>query len=139
MDLSNEQLICEAVECNHAGVGSSTLERYRDHLAHFAQYLASIHKSDFYKANKKQVRLFMGHLEKQGGATPDPARLRCDWCRARNYPNGREGPGCHSGREDRRDAGGSEDYERSHPGTLDRADSEPAFGSSPEPVAEIER
>jgi hypothetical protein len=93
MDLSNEQLICEAVECNHAGVGGSTLERYRDHLVHFAHYLASVHKSDFYKANKKQVRLFMGHLEKQGGANPDPARLRCDWCKARGYPDGREGPG----------------------------------------------
>ena len=37
MELSNEQLICEAIECNHAGVGSSTLERYQDHLVHFAQ------------------------------------------------------------------------------------------------------
>ncbi len=32
MELSNEQLLYEAIECNHAGVGSSTLERYRDHL-----------------------------------------------------------------------------------------------------------
>jgi hypothetical protein len=71
MGLSNEQLICEAVECNHAEVGRSTLDRYQDHLVHFAQYLASVHRSDFYKANKKQVRLFMGHLEKQGGASPD--------------------------------------------------------------------
>ncbi|HEU5063942.1 MAG TPA: site-specific integrase [Solirubrobacterales bacterium] len=93
MDLSNEQLIYEAVECNHAGVGGSTLARYRDHLVHFAQYLASVHRSNFYAANKKQVRLFMGHLEKQGGASPDPARLRCDWCKARNYPDGREGSG----------------------------------------------
>ena len=93
MGLSNEQLIYEAIECNHAGVGNSTLERYRDHLIHFAHYLASVHKSDFYRANKKQVRLFMGHLEKQGGASPDPARLRCDWCKARAYPDGREGPG----------------------------------------------
>lgn len=45
MDLSNEQLICEAVECNHAGVGSSTLERYRGHLVHFA-HLASVHQRD---------------------------------------------------------------------------------------------
>jgi len=93
MGLSNEQLICEAHECNHAGVGGPTLERYRDHLVHFAQYLASVHKSDFYKANKKQVRLFMGHLEKQGGQNPDSARLRCEWCKARNYPDGREGFG----------------------------------------------
>gem|GEM_PF-3188548 len=42
----NEQLIHEAVECNHAGVGVTTLERYRDHLVHFAQYLASVHASD---------------------------------------------------------------------------------------------
>jgi hypothetical protein len=83
MGLTNEQLICEAVECNHAGVGISTLERYREHLVHFSQYLASVHRSDFYKANKKQVRLFMGHLEKQGGANPDPARLRCERCKAR--------------------------------------------------------
>lgn len=88
MGLTNEQLICEAIECNHAGVGalSRTLERYQGRLVHFAQYLASVHKSDFYKANKKQVRLFMGHLEKEGGATPGLARLRCDWCKARGYP-----------------------------------------------------
>jgi hypothetical protein len=42
MELSNEQLLYEAIECNHAGVGSSTLERYRDHLVHFAHYLASV-------------------------------------------------------------------------------------------------
>ena len=86
MGLSNEQLICQAVACNHAIVGRSILERYREHLAHFAQYLSSVHGSDFYTANKKQVRLFMGHLEKQGGATLDPTRLRCDWCKARGYP-----------------------------------------------------
>lgn len=93
MGLSNEQLICEAVECNHAGVGRPTLKRYREHLAHFSQYLSSVHGSDFYGANKKQVRLFMGHLEGKGGAKPDPARLRCDWCKARGYPDGREGSG----------------------------------------------
>lgn len=93
MGLSNEQLIHEAIECNHAGVGTTTLGRYRDHLVHFAQYLASVHASDFYKANKKQVRLFMRHLERQGGSNPDGARLRCEWCKARNYPDGREGAG----------------------------------------------
>ncbi len=86
-------LICETIECNHAGVADSTAKRYRDHLIHFAQYLASVHKSDFYKANKKQVRLFMAHLEKQGGEKPDPARLRCEWCKARRDPDGREGSG----------------------------------------------
>jgi hypothetical protein len=34
---------------------SSTLERYRGHLVHFAHYLASVHTSDSYKANQKQV------------------------------------------------------------------------------------
>lgn len=69
MGLSDEQLIGEAVECNHAGIGSTTLHKYEGHLVHFAQYLASAHRSDFYRANKKQVRLFMGHLEKSGGGT----------------------------------------------------------------------
>jgi len=35
----------------------------------------------------------MGHLEKRGGENPDPARLCCEWCRARGYPDGREGEG----------------------------------------------
>ncbi len=65
MGLSDEQLIDEAVECNHAGVGDRTLGGYRGHLAHFAQYLASVHGSDLYRANKKQVRLFMRNLEKK--------------------------------------------------------------------------
>lgn len=93
MELSNEQLIHEAIECNHAGVGPRTMKKYEDHLVHFSQYLASVHRSDLYRANKKQVRLFMGHLAKPGGANPDPARLRCEWCRARGYPDGRKGPG----------------------------------------------
>jgi integrase len=93
MGLNNEQLIHEAVECNHAGVGAKTLKRYREQLVHFGQYLASAHGADFYEANKKQVRLYMGHLEKKGGPQPDPARLRCEWCKARGYPDGRGGCG----------------------------------------------
>lgn len=93
MGLSDEQLIAEAVECNHAGVGPKTIRKYEDHLVHFTQYLASAHRSDFYRANKKQVRLFMAHLGKPGGADPDPSRLRCEWCRARGYPDGQKGPG----------------------------------------------
>lgn len=93
MGLSSEQLIHESIECNHAHIGPTTLERYRSHLVHFSQYLASVHKSDFYGANKKQVRLFMAHLERKGGGDPDPARLRCEWCKARGYPDGRNGPG----------------------------------------------
>ena len=93
MGLSDEQLIAEAIECNHAGIGPKTIRKYEDHLVHFAQYLASAHRSDLYRANKKQVRLFMGHLEKEGGPSPDPARQRCEWCKARGYPDGRKGPG----------------------------------------------
>jgi len=93
MGLSDEQLIAEAVECNHAAIGPKTIRKYEDHLVHFAHYLASAHRSDFYRANKKQVSLFMAHLEKKGGHRPDPARQRCEWCKARGYPDGRKGPG----------------------------------------------
>ena len=42
MDLSNEQLIHEAIEVNHAAVGEeTTLERYRGHLVHYTHYLAA--------------------------------------------------------------------------------------------------
>jgi integrase len=93
MGLTREQLIREAIDCNHGAVGKLTLRKYEDHLVHFGQYLASVHQSDFYRATKKQVRLFMGHLEKAGGEHPDPARLRCEWCKVRGYPDGRDGAG----------------------------------------------
>lgn len=42
MELSDQQLIAEAIEANHAGVGKErTLDRYRGHLVHYSQYLAS--------------------------------------------------------------------------------------------------
>jgi hypothetical protein len=47
MGLSNEQLIGEAVECSHTGIGRTTLHKYESHLVHFAQYLGSAHRSDF--------------------------------------------------------------------------------------------
>lgn len=94
MNLSNEQLIAEAVEINHRSVGNEkTLERYRDHLIHFAHYLASAHGVTFYTARSKHVRLFMSHLEKHGGAKPHEARLRCEWCKVRGYPDGRASKG----------------------------------------------
>ncbi len=93
VELSNEQLIAEAIEINHAGIGKDkTLERYRDHLIHFSHYLASVHGATFYTARRKHVRLFMGHLEKPGGAKPHDSRLRCEWCKASD-PDGRSGPG----------------------------------------------
>jgi len=92
MDLSDEQLVAEAIEINHAGVGKDkTLERYQDHLVHFSQYLASVHGKTFYSCRSKHVRLFMGHLTRPGGPTPHQSRLGCEWCRARGYPNGRAG------------------------------------------------
>jgi integrase len=94
MELSNEQLIAEAIEINHAAIGKEkTLDRYRTHLVHFDQYLASAHGVGFYEAKRKHVRLFMGHLEKPGGNKPHDARLRCEWCKARGYPDGESGPG----------------------------------------------
>ena len=59
MELSNEQLIAEAIEINHAGVNELTLQRCEDHLVHFAQYLASAQNVDFYGCRAKHARLFM--------------------------------------------------------------------------------
>src|SRR5580765_588891 len=94
MDLSDTQLVAEAIEINHASVGKEkTLERYHDHLVHYSQYLASVHGKTFYTAGKKHVRLFMLHLQKGGGHKPHSSRLRCEWCRARGYPDGKAGAG----------------------------------------------
>ncbi len=94
MQMSNEQLIAEAIELNHGGLAKEkTLKRYEDHLIHYSQYLASVHGATFYTGKRKHVRLFMGHLEKPGAPKPHGSRLRCEWCRARGYPDGRSGPG----------------------------------------------
>lgn len=94
MDLSDEQLIAEAIEINHANVGKDkTLERYQDHLVHFSYYLASAQGVDFYSAKRKHVRLFMRHLEREGGAHPHTSRLGCAWCEAKGYPDGHSGKG----------------------------------------------
>ncbi|HTT95487.1 MAG TPA: hypothetical protein VMF55_12505 [Solirubrobacterales bacterium] len=91
MELSNDQLIAEAIEIDHAGVNDRTVRRYGDHLVHFGQYLASAQGVDFYGCRSKHVRLFMAHLERAGGANPHPSRLACEWCRVRGYPDGRAG------------------------------------------------
>lgn len=79
MDLSDEQLIAEAVEINHACIESErTLRRYEDHLSHFSQYLASVHAKTFYSCRNKHVRLFMTHLTKPGGSKPHRSRLTCE-------------------------------------------------------------
>ncbi len=42
MELSDQQLIAEAIETNHAGVRKDrTLDRYRDHLVHYSHYLGA--------------------------------------------------------------------------------------------------
>jgi integrase len=93
MNLSDEQLIAEAIAINHANVKGKTAARYEDHLVHFSQYLVSAHGQDFYTAKSKHVRLFMSHLEREGGAQPHDLRLNCAWCKARGYPDGNDGKG----------------------------------------------
>lgn len=94
MELSDQQLIAEAIETNHAGVRKDrTLDRYRDHLVHYSQYLASAFGLTFYTARRKHVRMFMNHLSKPGGPKPHDSRLQCAWCKTRGYPDGRSGPG----------------------------------------------
>jgi integrase len=93
MDLTNEQLIAEAIEVNHAGISDKSLRRYEDHLVHFGQYLASAHGRTFYTAQRKHVRLFMNHLEREGGQKPHRSRIPCEWCRVRGYSDGKEGRG----------------------------------------------
>lgn len=70
MEMSNEQLIAEAIETNHAGVGKDrTLDRYRDHFVHYSQYLASVFGVAFYTAKRKHVRMFMKSPGEAGRST----------------------------------------------------------------------
>lgn len=93
MELSDQQLIAEAIETNHAGVRKDrTLDRYRDHLVHYSQYLGSAFGLTFYTARRKHVRMFMNPLSKPGGPKPHDSRLHCAWCKTRGYPDGRSGP-----------------------------------------------
>jgi site-specific recombinase XerD len=94
MELSDQQLIAEAIETNHAGIREDqTLDRYRDHLVHYSHYLGSVFGETFYTARRKHVRMFMNHLSKPGGSKPHAARLQCVWRKTRGYPDGRSGPG----------------------------------------------
>lgn len=100
MSVPDAQLIEEAVAINHARVDEKTASRYRDHLLHFAGYLATATAptpdtppASFYTAKRKHVTLFLRHLEKHGGEMPHPLRLPCGWCNAHGYPDGRSGSG----------------------------------------------
>lgn len=77
MNLSDDQLIAEAIAINHGDIKEKTAARYEDHLVHFSQYLASAHGLDFYSAKSKHVRLFMSHLQQEGGALPPTFRSSC--------------------------------------------------------------
>lgn len=93
-ELSASHLIEEAVAVNHASITKDkTLDRYRDHLDHFASYLASAQKVTPTTARRKHVLMFLNHLSKQGGSSPDALRTDCEWCKGRGYPDGRDGCG----------------------------------------------
>jgi integrase len=95
MDLTDEQLIAEAVAVNHAQVGKvKTLDRYAQHLGHLSEYLHSVHGASFYTAKRKHIVMFVSHLQKPGGEKPHSSRFGCEWCRAAGYPDGSwGGPG----------------------------------------------
>ena len=94
MNLSDHDLIREAIAVNHAEIENEmTLDRYGDHLDHFAVYLASVHQRTVLTAERKHVLMFMRHLEKRGGSAPHELRLGCDWCKQRGYPDGKKGRG----------------------------------------------
>jgi integrase len=91
MDLSNEQLIEEAVAVNHRQVKLRTVEKYETYLEHFSSYLRSAHGVTFYKAQRKHIVTFVSHLQQRGGPSPHKSRVPCEWCRAAGYPDGRHG------------------------------------------------
>ncbi|HYQ78811.1 MAG TPA: tyrosine-type recombinase/integrase [Solirubrobacterales bacterium] len=94
MELTDKQLIAEAILVNHAGVGKEeTREEYRGFIEHFSQYIQSVHGKTLYTVKRKHVLLFMAHLEQKGGLKPHDSRLSCEWCKVRGYPDGRSGKG----------------------------------------------
>ncbi len=90
MHLSSEQLIREAVSINHKRKPTrQTRKEYATDLGHFAEYLESAHRRNFYTAKRKHIAMFLDHLGEPGGAVPAQSRLACSWCRDRGYPDGR--------------------------------------------------
>lgn len=87
MRLTNEELIAEAIAINHREVAPRTLAKYRRHIEHLDEYLASAHSLTLLDARRKHLRLFMTHLASCGGPKPDPLRLPCTWCAIHNYPD----------------------------------------------------
>jgi site-specific recombinase XerD len=93
MNLTNQKLITEAIRVNHPKINKKTLKGYQLQLEHFDEYITSVERTSFYDVKRKHIRLYMDHLEAQGGANPDAERLQCSWCKARGYPDGKSGQG----------------------------------------------
>ena len=94
MGLSNEQLIHEAVECNHAGVGATTLERYRDHLVHFAQYLASVTRLRLLRSEQEAGPALHGATwRSRADRAPTAPGFAASGARRGTTPTADEGPG----------------------------------------------
>ena len=93
MNLTNQQIIAEAIAINHPQINEKTLKGYKLQIEHFDEYITSVHKVSFYDVKRKHVLLYMNHLEAQGGANPDASRLQCSWCKLRGYPDGKKGKG----------------------------------------------
>lgn len=91
--LSATTLIREAIEVNHKQASETTLRDYEKDLDHFTAYLDSVWQRSPYTAQRKHITMFINHLSRQGGATPDPSRQFCSWCAARSYPDGKDGCG----------------------------------------------
>jgi integrase len=92
--LSSTTIIRDAIKDNLKGITQrKTLDQYESALEHFAHFLESSEQTTLYDAKGKHVTRFLSHLEKQGGASPDPERRDCSWCRERGYPDGRSGCG----------------------------------------------
>lgn len=95
MNVSDEDLITEAVATNYAQVAPATKKRYGKHLEHFAAYLHSACAGSvtFYTCKEKHVLRYMEHLAAKGGPNPAAERACCAWCNVNGYPDGRAGHG----------------------------------------------
>lgn len=92
--LSSTTIIRDAIKDNLKAITKAkTLDQYERDLEHFAHFLESSEQTTLYDAKNKHVSRFLSHLEKKGGAEPDPPRKDCSWCREKGYPDGRSGCG----------------------------------------------
>lgn len=93
LDLTNEQILTEAISSNLASIRNpKTLDKYEKHLEHFSDFLTGRGRT-FYTARKKDISVFINHLAVPGGPNPHPQRRECAWCGDHGYPDGRGGKG----------------------------------------------